>query len=343
MQRRSYKALQGKITGWLASFLDDSFELPTSHAPQIASFRLRLGSLLVARECLRLFFAWIMIWAAAVVGLRAVFRVEPLLLLWGLLGLAAAAAVGLLLALRKVPSAAAIRAVLDRHGCLGGLLMAAGDTDIGPWQRQLVSVPMPALRWRAGRQGMLLLTGVAFLVAAFLAPDRYLASGQGTALQVGGEMQRLTDKIQVLKQEQILPPDKAKVLEKDLDRIRREALGKDPAKTMEAIDHLEQSFSKAAADAAESAIKHTETASKAQELAAALQTAQGQMDPKQFGEAMKELGHMADEAAAESNSLADGLSDELKKACREAPSRLSSFKNFPKPSRGAKLPSGRDC
>jgi hypothetical protein len=130
-------------------------------------------------------------------------------------------------------------------------------------------------------------------------------------------MQKLTDKIQVLKQEQILPPDKAQVLEKDLDRVHQEALGKDPAKTMEAIDHLEQSLSKAAVDAAESAIKQTETASRVQELADALQTAQGRMDPKQFTAAMKELAHMAAQAAAENKALADSLPDELKDACQQ--------------------------
>ena len=144
--------------------------------------------------------------------------------------------------------------------------------------------------------------------------DRYLPSGSETALQIGGEMQKLTDKIQVLKQEQILPPEKARVLEKDLDRIHQEALGKDPAKTMEAIDHLEHSLDKAADDAAESAIKQTETASGAQALAASLQSAEGQMDPKQFSEAMKELAHLAQEAAAESQSLAESLPEELRKA-----------------------------
>ena len=79
---------------------------------------------------------------------------------------------------------------------------------------------------------MLFFCSVAFLIAAFLAPDRYLPSGNETALQIGGEIEKLTEKIQVLKQEHILPPEKAQVLEKDLDRIRQEALGKDPAKTI---------------------------------------------------------------------------------------------------------------
>lgn len=283
---------------------------------QIGAFRFRLASLLALRESLRWCFAWIMLWAAAVVALRALFRVDPLVLWWGLLGLAAAVAVGIFLALRAVPSSVAVRAALDRHGSLGGLLMAAGDTDIGQWSQQIASVPTPALRWRSGRQWMLLVMSVGFLTAAMLAPDRCLSLGQ-TSLEIGGEVQKLTEKIQLLKQEQILPPEKAQMLEKDLDRVRQEALGRDPAKTMEAIDHLEQSFSKAAADAAESAIKQTEAASRAQELAGALQTAQAQMDPKQFGEAMKELAHLAEEAAAESKALSDSLSDELKEACRQ--------------------------
>ena len=83
--------------------------------------------------------------------------------------------------------------------------------------------------------------------------------------------------------------EKAKAIEKDLDRLRQEAVGKDPAKTMEALDHLEQSFSKSAAEAAESVIKQAEKASQVQDLAEALQAAQGQMDPKKCSEAMKEL------------------------------------------------------
>ena len=195
--------------------------------------------------------------------------------------------------------------------------MAAGEMDIGPWQRQIASAPMPAIRWRSGRQWMLLVASAAFLIAALLAPDRYLPAGGETALQIGGEMRKLSDKIETLKQERILPPEKAQVLEKDLDRVRQEALGKDPAKTMEAIDHLEQSLSKTAAAAAESAVKQTETASRTQELAEALQAAQGQMDPEQCREAMKELARMAEQAAAESQSLADGLSDELREALQQ--------------------------
>jgi hypothetical protein len=285
-----------------------------SHAKEIASLRFRLAAVLALRECLRLLFVWIMIWAAAVVGLRALFRVDQLVLLWGLVGLGAAAAVGALRAMRRVPSSAAVRAVLDRHGCLGGLLMAAGDTDIGQWGERIAGVPAPALRWRSRRQWTPLAASVGFLIAAFLAPERCLPSVGDPSLQIGGEAQKLAAKIEVLKRERVLPPEKAQALEKDLERLREEALGTDPAKTMESIDHLEQSLKKAAAEAAQSAVKQTETAKQAQELAAALQEARGKMDPKLLGEAMKELAKLADQAAAENKELDESLSEELQEA-----------------------------
>ena len=208
--------------------------------------------------------------------------------------------------------------------------MAAGEEDIGQWAPQISRVPIPVVRWRSGRQWLLLLASIVFLAAVFLCRNRYLPALGDTALQIGNEMQKLGEKVQVLKQEQIVPPEKAQVLEKDLDRIRQEALGKDPAKTMEAIDHLEQSFNKSAAEAAESAIQQTEAASRCQELAQALADAQGKMDPKQLSEAMKELGQMTEEAAAENKSLADALSDELQKASQSGDFTAEQLKELSK-------------
>ncbi len=287
-----------------------------SRGEEVARLRLRLAGILMTRECLTFFFVWIMLWAATVVGLRAVFRVDRLVFLWGLPGLAVAAAVATVLAVRKLPSSAALRAALDRHGRLGGLLMAAGDTDIGTWDRQITGVSRPTLRWRPQRQMALLAAAVAFLVAAMLLPDRVLPARE-QALEIGGEIQKLTEKIQILKEEQILPPDRVDALENDLEQVRENAQGTDPGKTMEAIDHLDYALGKSASDAAELAAKDAQTAGHMQELAEVLQAVSGQMDPRQFAGAMKELAEMVEQAAAESQQLAENLSDELKNACEE--------------------------
>ncbi len=284
--------------------------------PHVARLRFRLARVLVARECLTLLFVWIMLWAAVVVGLRAAFQMDRWLFLWGVPGLAAAAAVGTWLALRKLPPTGALRAALDRHARLGGLLMAAGDADLGRWTPRVETVPEPALAWQPGRQVGLLAAGIAFLLAALLVPDRGLPSG-GRSLEIGEEIRTLTEKLEVLKEEEIVPPDRAESLENDLESIRREAQGTDPAKTMEALDHLDRSFAKAADDAVEQAIQEAHSAGRMEELAEALQAAEAQMDPKQFSEAMKELGNMAEEAADESERLAERLSEELQEGLGE--------------------------
>lgn len=288
------------------------------HAKEIVKFRLRMAAVLAARRCVQGSFVWVMVWAAVGLGLRVAFRVETSQLWWGLLGLAAAAAVGVYWGIRQTPSPAMVRAALDSRGGLGGLLMAEGDGEIGDWDARIEQVPQPAIRWQSSRPWKLLAMGTAFLTAVFLMPDAYLPAAGESALDIGGEMQKLTEKMEVLKQEQILPPEKVNVLEKELEQLRQEASGNDPAKTLESLDHLEQSFSKAAAEAAESAIKDTEKANQAQELAQALDGIVGQLDSSQLGDAMKQLAQMAEQAAAENSSLAENLSDALKDALKNA-------------------------
>jgi hypothetical protein len=292
----------------------DSGEAAVDLQETVGRFHAHLRRVLTIRLGLRFLLVWLMLWAAAGVLARVAFRAEQSLLLWGLVGLPLAGAAAVFVAGRKTPSASVLRAVLDRHGRLGGLLLAAGEGDVGQWGRQIPLVTPPTVRWRLGRQAILLLAALVFLAVGFLIPDRYLPL-RPEALEIGREVQQLSEKLAVLKQEEVLPPEKAEALQQDLERIRQGALGSDPAKTMEAIDHLERSIAQSAAEAAEAAIQQTEKAARAEELADALQRLQEKMDAKQLGEAMKELGRLAEEAAAENRALADAISEELKEAC----------------------------
>lgn len=281
------------------------------HKKQIGDFRFRLGCILALRECMLWSFAWIMLWALAVVVARAAWKVDQSILIWGALGLVVALAVGLYRTVGQLPKPNAVRALLDRHGRQGGLLMSAGDADIGQWSNRISNVPLPTLRWRLGRQVALTAMSLAFLAAAFLAPDRSLSLGRDSELQIGGEMKKLGEKLQILKQERIIESEKAEALEKNLAQVREEARSNDPAKTMEAMDHLENTLKQEAREAAESAVKQAIAAERMDKLASALQTAEPQMDTKQFAEAMKELAEMAEKAAAENEMLEQMLDEGL--------------------------------
>lgn len=198
--------------------------------------------------------------------------------------------------------------------------MADGDVDIGNWTSRIVRVPSPALGWRDRRPAILWTASAAFVVMAFLMPDRALSTSANT-LQIGADIGKLSDQLKVLAKEQVVPPEKAKVLEKDLERVREDAKGNDPAKTMEAMDNLAQSFRKTAGEAAESAIRQKESLGREQQLAKALEKASKTpelgKDPKKLKEAMQALAKMTAESAEENKALSDRLSDGLKDACNK--------------------------
>ena len=167
----------GSKTSSGAIALPDRRDCVDQRDKDIARFHFHILRMLALRHCLRLFFGWIMLWATAAIVLRVAWQTEPRLLCWGLLGLAPAAAIGVALAVRQTPSPRAVRAALDRNGRLGGLLMAAGEEDIGQWGAQISRVPIPVVRWRSGRQWLLLLASIVFLAAVFL--HQSLPAGPG--------------------------------------------------------------------------------------------------------------------------------------------------------------------
>jgi hypothetical protein len=284
---------------------------------EIAALRRRLAAALMLHYCLRTILIWSMFWACGVVVLRVAGAVERPLLVWGAVGYGPAILAGVWLTLRRVPAAAGVRAALDCRNRLGGLLMAGGELDIGQWTANMPGVERPAVRLRAGRHWAMLAATAAFLAVALWLPDRYLPA-QDQSLQLGAEMDKLKDKLAALKQEKLIPPEKADLLEKDLEELRNKSLGRQPAKTTEALDHLEGALTKTAAAAAETALKNIDAAARAEQLAEALQQAQDKMDEKQLDRAMKELAEMTNKAAAECQSLADALDTELTTDCRES-------------------------
>ena len=181
----------------------------------------------------------------------------------------------------------------------------AGD---GGWRdgdrrlaRQISRLPRPAVRLEARLHGGMLFCAAGLLAAGLLVPEGYLPSpaSAGQPLDLDEEVRQLAEKIDLFKGEAILPQEKALKLEKDLKELRQEASARDPAKTMEAIDHLEQSFKQTAEEAKQEAIQHAEQLTRADDLADALQKCEAQMDPKQFDEAMKELSRMTDQATSQ--------------------------------------------
>src|SRR5579884_2213941 len=116
----------------------------------IRLFRSRLAALLILKNSLAALSLWAFLAGTAVLALRYL-GVERSFLLWGLLSAPVALVPAVVLALRRLPTTQAVRALLDQRSACGGMLMAGAETDLGDWRKELPQVGQPRLRWRSGR------------------------------------------------------------------------------------------------------------------------------------------------------------------------------------------------
>jgi hypothetical protein len=286
----------------------------TAHDMAVRELRSRLVVLLVFRQVLGFATVWLFVWGTAVLALRAALGTPRLPLLWGLAGLAPCGVLAYLLARRRFPATGAVRALLDGQGRCGGLLMAGAEQPLGAWEKTLPPLEMPQVRWRSRRAWGLLAAAAGFVVLAFALPQSIADLGSGPSLEVGREVEKLAEQIEVLKEEKLLDPMRADELKQKLDQVREDAKGKDPARILEALDHVENVNRKTAQEAAEEAVK-TEELAKAETLADALQRLD-KADPQLVAEAMADLAARAEKAAGE-KELLDRIDEDLAKALKK--------------------------
>jgi hypothetical protein len=274
----------------------------------VQAFRARLAGLLLLRNTLIGLAAWGLAYGVVVLALRGATGLESDTLLWGLCSLPLVFIAATLLAFRSLPSAAQTKTLLDRHGRVGGLLMAGEETDTGKWETGYVDGP--ALQWRAGRSGAMAVVGLTFLAIAFLVPASFARIGT-PKLDVRREAERLEEQLAVLKEEKVLDKQRAHELKEKLDQLRKDALARDPVKTLEALDFLQDTTHKSAQEAAEAAARKIEEMAKAGALAEALEKNGNKLEAAQMKEAMNQLAGLMKKAEAE-NALAEaGLDQEI--------------------------------
>jgi len=298
------------------------------HDQSIRRFIRRLALLLAFRQSLTFVTVWCFLWGAVALVLRAASATTRRQLLWGAFGIAVAAIAAAVVSRRRLPSRDSVRAMLDSRNDCGGLLMAGADADLGAWRTP--EITLPRLRWRKARALGLLAASSAFVLISLLAPVRFAATGASRPMDVSREVENLSAQIEALKEAQVIEESKAEALEQKLDQLGQEASGEDPAKTWEALDHLNDAVEKAAKEAAEAASARRERLARAEALAEGLMAGGDQLDSKTMTEAMRTLGEMTREAAKENESLAGDLSPETLEAIKSGSLKAEHLKDLSK-------------
>ncbi|MGH9939234.1 MAG: hypothetical protein ACREAM_23575 [Blastocatellia bacterium] len=285
-----------------------------NHEQPIRIFIRRLGLLLAFKQSLTFVTIWLFAWGAAALVLRAATATPRKPLLWGAIGVAVAVIAATALSRKQLPSRNAVRALLDGRNDCGGLLMAGAEASLGDWQ--MPEIILPRLRWRKARAFGLLAAAFTFVVISFLAPIRFATINAARPMDVGREVADLSARIEALKEAQIIEETKAEALEQKLDQLSQEASGEDPAKTWEALDHLDDAVEKVAKEAAENADARREQLARAEALAEGLMAGSDQLDSKTLTEAMQTLSEMTRSAMKENEALASDLSPETQAAIK---------------------------
>ena len=285
-------------------------ESGSPHHLTIRRFAFRLRALLVVKYLLSMVTIWLFAWGTIILALRAAADTSNRNLLWGALVLIPIFLCALVMARRRMPSQAAVRAVLDKQSGCGGLLMAEDQTDMGDWLRRMPSVVAPRLRWKGRRASGLFLSAALFVAISFIVPVRFAAMAGDRPLDVAREAEKLADEIEALKKEEIIEEAKADSLEQKIAEVRSDASGEDPAKTWEALDHIQDAVTKTTQEAMEKMAANSQRLGQAEALSKAMADDGGAMDSKLMSEAMKELSDLSQSATGANELAESGLSQE---------------------------------
>lgn len=281
----------------------------------VASLRMlsaRLTWWLVLRQCVRMGAVGCLSAGFAVLLLRVALGVPANQLFWLLGVFIPLGAWAVISALRARPSRAAMLAELDKVNRCGGLLMTQSELHVGSWPSQVQSIP--TLHWRAAKPVAAFFCSAVFLIAALATPQRFVTISPGR-LMVEGDANQLKHQIETLQKEDIIKPEQARELSSLVDQLQHDAQGDDPAKTFEALEHIDQKLQQAASDAAQQATASAQQAQTAKAMAQTLLESSQSLTADMNDQAMESLAKMVENAAAESEMLSDALGDELSAAC----------------------------
>jgi len=208
-------------------------------------------SVLAVRRFFILATGWLFLWGCGVLLARGLRLPEWRTCLWGGAVLPLLAVPALLIERRRIPSASALRALLDLSNNSGGLVMAQETYDIGPWAKTIGVLSCPPVMWRWKKTAGYLAAGCLFAASSFLMPQRYIGTAASSRLHLAERVSETEEKIDLFEKEEIITPEEARRVKEQLHEIEAAAKGEDPATTWEALDHLAAEVSQTAKAAAE--------------------------------------------------------------------------------------------
>ena len=275
--------------------------------------------MMVYRTALKWTGVWVMVMGVIVLVVRFTGALPANWWLFALLSLVPLIGAAWFVEYRRKPKMEQMRAAFDGENQAGGLVMAAAEVDTRSWEAKTQNLNLPSIQWRGGKAWTGLILALVFLIVTWLIPVRFASLISDPPLEVGQQVQQLQEQINVLEEENILPPEEAEAKREELERIAEEASGFNPSKTWEALDHLLDTNQKLAEQEAEEALSQLKTLNEAELLGKALDLLPKDLaDQQALEEGLKQFGDLLGELAKKGALNPENLPEELKQALKEA-------------------------
>ena len=282
-----------------------------SHPEALQIFSNRIGRVLVLRRAVQWLTVWFFLWGAVVLAVRMAGFTETG---WLALGIFLAVPVVIFAAIfahKERPIFSKVRASYDQLNACGGLVMSGETAETGAWLAQLAPASVPVLQWRSAKALWLFVVAAAFAATALLLPER-LTHLTRKPLEISQIVEQLKAEVQTLAQEKIVDDKKSEDLQKQLAALPKDSSANDPSKTWEALDHIKQANADSAREAAEAAVKKTESLTQAETLAKAMEAAaENGMEPATAAQAAQDLASLLNAAKLEAGILNGKIPPEL--------------------------------
>jgi hypothetical protein len=292
---------------------------------------------LILKQALLWLAGWTFLWGTFVIVWRVAVGPPDREIWWGLAAVPVLTLIAGIVAVRRLPSRDRLRALVDRTSRAGGLVMAAAETSVADWQHAMRTPAQLEVQWRGERAWLTFGAGVAFLLVALLVPQSLVSLAGEPPLDITQEALQLAAQLEVLKEEQVVDPQRVDAWKERLKQLKDDASGTSPVKTLEALDHLRNLAQQAAKEAAESAVSKTEKLGAAEGLAEGIRKNEGALDPTIEKEAVETLADLVKKAAAETNLLDKHLDPELLKQLQGLKLSADDLKKLADALKGSKL------
>jgi hypothetical protein len=284
----------------------------SSHPQALQAFAHKLNRLLLLRIVVQQMTLWFFVWGVFVLAMKFARAPHTEWLGLGVFGFLPIAAAVAFREKRRRPAFEKIRANYDRMNACGGVIMSQETADMSAWLAHLPTAAVPKFYWRSGRALFFLCVATAFAATALLLPERLAKFGNHHTLEIGQLVGQLQAEVKTLAQEKILSEQKADDMQKQLSQLQKDSSSVDPNKTWEALDHIKQSNSDKAKEAAEKAVQKTESLTEAETLAKAMeQAAENGMEQATAAQAAQDLASLLNSAKLEEGILNGQIPPEL--------------------------------